>query len=260
MGEASNTESPGVAVVTGGGTGIGRGCVELFARRGLDVVVVGRTQATLDETVTAIEASGGRARAVAADCATPAGREAIVAAVAGLGQPVAALVHAAGADLVMAFTDTTPEQLDFLLDVNVRAPFFLTQQLVPHLAEGAGVVFVGSISATRARPRHAAYATSKAALVGLTANLAVDLAPSVRVNCVSPGATRTGMLRAFVKESARGLDDDERARQLVADMARMPLGRVAEPHEVATVCVHLAIDATAVTGVDMPVDVGYAAT
>ena len=68
------------------------------------------------------------------------------------------------------------------------------------------------------------------------------------------------MLRAFVEDSARGLSEEERDRQLVADMARMPLGRVAEPAEVATVCVHLALDATAVTGVDMPVDVGYAAT
>jgi NAD(P)-dependent dehydrogenase (short-subunit alcohol dehydrogenase family) len=252
--------TPTVAVVTGGGSGIGRGCVEQLAVRGLHVVAVGRTRSTLDEAVDAVRAAGGQANAVTADCSKPAGRDAVVTAVAGLGAPVVALIHAAGADLVATFTDTTPEQFDFLVDINVRAPFFLTQQLVPHLADGAGVVFVGSISATRARPRHAAYATTKAALIGLTANLAVDLAPTVRVNCVSPGATRTGMLRAFVKESARGLDDDERQRQLVADMARMPLGRVAEPGEVATVCVHLALDATAVTGVDVPVDVGYAAT
>jgi NAD(P)-dependent dehydrogenase (short-subunit alcohol dehydrogenase family) len=231
-----------------------------LARRGLHVVAVGRTQTTLDDLVAAVGDEGLNIAAVTADCSTPAGRQAVVDAVAGLGMPVVALVHAAGADLVAAFVDTTPEQFDALLDINVRAPFFLTQLLVPHLADGAGVVFVGSISATRARPRHAAYATSKAALIGLTANLAVDLAPSVRVNCVSPGATRTGMLRAFVKESARGLDDDERQRQLIADMARMPLGRVAEPGEVAAVCVHLALDATAVTGVDVPVDVGYAAT
>ena len=248
-----------VAVVTGGGSGIGRGCVEQLARRGLHVVAVGRTQATLDEVSAAVVDEGGAVAAVVADCSTSAGRDTVVAAVTGIGGPVVALIHAAGADLVAAFVDTTPEQFDFLVDINVRAPFFLTQLLVPHLADGAGVVFVGSISATRARPRHAAYATSKAALVGLTANLAVDLAPAVRVNCVSPGATRTGMLRAFVKASARGLEDDERERQLMADMARMPLGRVAEPGEVA-VCVHLALDATAVTGVDVPVDVGYAAT
>jgi 3-oxoacyl-[acyl-carrier protein] reductase len=250
----------GLAVITGGGSGIGRGCVELLAARGIDVIAVGRTATTLDDTVGAVTAEGGSARAVVADCATSAGRELVADTVASAGQPLVALIHAAGADLVAAFTDTTAEQLDALLDINVRAPFLLTQQLVPHFADGAGVVFVGSISATRARPRHAAYGTSKAALIGLTANLAVDLAPAVRVNCVSPGATRTGMLRAFVKESARGLSDDERAGRLVADMARMPLGRVAEPGEVASTCVHLALDATAVTGVDLPVDVGYAAT
>jgi NAD(P)-dependent dehydrogenase (short-subunit alcohol dehydrogenase family) len=251
---------PAVAVVTGGGSGIGRGCVELLAGRGLHAVVVGRTAATIDDAVASVAAAGGQATGVVADCVSPSGREAVVAAVTTIGAPVAALVHAAGADLVAGFTETTTEQFDALIDVNVKAPFFLTQQLVPHLAPGAGVVFVGSISALRARPRHSAYATSKAALLGLTVNLAVDLAPNVRVNCVSPGATRTGMLRAFVKESARGLSDDERSRQLIADMARLPLGRVAEPEEVATVCVHLALDATAATGVDLPVDVGYAAT
>jgi NAD(P)-dependent dehydrogenase (short-subunit alcohol dehydrogenase family) len=253
-------ESGSVAVVTGGGSGIGRGCVELLAGRGIEVIVVGRTAATLDDTVGAVTAVGGRARAVVADCANAAGREFVAASVVDSGQPLVALIHAAGADLVAAFADTTPEQLDALLDINVRAPFLLTQLLVPHLAVGAGVVFVGSVSSTRARPRHAAYAASKAALIGLTANLAVDLAPGVRVNCVSPGATRTAMLRAFVKESSRGLTDDKRADQLVADLTRMPLGRVAEPGEVAAACVFLALDATAVTGVDLPVDVGYAAT
>src|SRR4051812_13717279 len=147
----------GLAVVTGGGSGIGRGCVEMFARRCLQVVVVGRTQAALDDTVGSVAGAGGRAVAVVADCATSGGRGGGVAAVAGLGVPVVALVHAAGADLVATFGETTEAQFDSLMDINVRAPFFLTQQLVPMLANGAGVVFVGSISATRARPRHAAY-------------------------------------------------------------------------------------------------------
>ncbi|MFV0306677.1 MAG: SDR family NAD(P)-dependent oxidoreductase [Desertimonas sp.] len=252
--------STGLAVVTGGGTGIGRAAVEILAGRGLRVLAVGRTAGTLDDAASAVAGGPGEVTAVVADCASESGRGAVVEAVEAVGAPVRAVIHAAGADLVADFAATTPEQFDRLVDVNLRAPFFLTQGLVPHLADGAGVVFVGSVSALRARARHAAYAATKAALLGLTANLAVDLAPSVRVNCVSPGATRTGMLRAFVRESAAGLDDEQRRRQLDVDMARMPLGRVAEPAEVATVCVHLALDATAVTGVDVPVDVGYAAT
>lgn len=247
-------------VVTGAGSGIGRSCAEILAGRGFHVIGAGRTVATLDEVVGAIREAGGDGATVVADCATADGREQLVAAVQATDRPLAAVVHAAGADLVAGFAGTTPADLDRLLDLNVRAPFFLTQQLLPLMSDGAGVVFVGSISARRGRDRHAAYGTSKAALIGLTANLAVELAPRVRVNCVSPGATRTGMLRAYVKDVARDLSADEQARMRVADGARMPLGRVAEPAEVAAVCVHLAIDATAVTGIDVPVDVGYMAS
>jgi 3-oxoacyl-[acyl-carrier protein] reductase len=249
-----------IAVVTGAGSGIGRRCAERLAARGLHVVVAGRTAATLAEVVTAIEGGGGAATAVVADCATDDGRAALLAATAAVGSPVAAFVHAAGADLVASLAETTADQLDELLAINVRAPFLLTQALAPTMADGAGIVYVGSISATRGRPRHAAYGASKAALIGLTANLAAELGPRLRVNCVSPGATRTGMLRTYVRESMRGLSDDERARLAVSDAARMPLGRVAEPDEVAIACVHLALDATATTGVDLPVDVGYTAT
>ena len=247
-------------VVTGAGSGIGRCCAEVLGARGFHVIGAGRTAATLDEVLAGIREADGDGAAVVADCSTSSGRDQLVAAVRTSGRPIAAIVHAAGADLVASFVDTTPDDLDRLLDLNVRAPFFLTQQLLPLMSAGAGVVFVGSISALRGRDRHAAYGTSKAALIGLTANLAVELGPAVRVNCVSPGATRTGMLRAYVKDVARDLSDDERARMRVADGARMPLGRVAEPAEVAAVCVHLAIDATAVTGVDVPVDVGYMAS
>jgi 3-oxoacyl-[acyl-carrier protein] reductase len=247
-------------VVTGAGSGIGRSCAEVLAGRGFHVIGAGRTRATLDAVLGGIREAGGAGEAVVADCATSVGREALVAAVRATRRPIAAVVHAAGADLVAAFSATTADDLDRLLDLNVRAPFFLTQELLPLLSDGAGVVFVGSISAVRGRDRHAAYGASKAALIGLTANLAVELGPRVRVNCVSPGATRTGMLRAYVKDSARDQSDDERSRSRIADGARMPLGRVAEPSEVAAVCVHLAIDATAVTGVDIPVDVGYTAS
>ncbi len=91
---------------------------------------------------------------------------------------------------------------------------------------------------------NAAYGASKAALIGLTTNLAVELSPRLRVNLVSSGATRTALLRQYVKTSNEGLADTERERLAIADAARLRLGRVAEPAEGAAVCIHLALDAT----------------
>src|SRR5205085_3719775 len=135
-----------------------------------------------------------------------------------------------------------------------------TQGLTPRLVDGAGLVFVASITAERARSLHTAYAASKAGLLALTKHLAAELAPSVRVNCVSPGATATAMLQAYVDASTSDLDEQGRHEVRVADRSRILLRRIANPDEVAATIVHLALDATAVTGVDVAVDAGYKAT
>jgi 3-oxoacyl-[acyl-carrier protein] reductase len=248
----------GIAVVTGAGSGIGQACAEQLADRGLTVIAVGRRAELLEEL--AGRTTPGDVVPVPADITTDLGRQAVHQAARDIDRPIAALIHAAGDDLVRAYADTSGDDLAHLLAVNLIAPFTLTQLLLAELNDGAGVVFVGSISAVRGRSRHAAYGASKAALIGLTTNLAVELAPRVRVNLVSPGATRTALLRQYVKTSNEGLSDTDRERLAIADAARLRLGRVAEPSEVAAVCVHLALDATAVTGIDVPVDVGYTAS
>ena len=171
-----------VAVVTGAGSGIGRAAAMALAARDLDVVCVGRRPGPLEET--AGQLGGGRG-VVAADVSTAEGVRAIAGAVGGL--PVAALVHAAAIEGIVSLEDTTRPVFDELVAVNLAGPFFLTRELRPMLADGSGVVFVGSISALHGRPWHAAYAATKAALLGLTTSLAAELAPRVRVNCVAPG-------------------------------------------------------------------------
>jgi 3-oxoacyl-[acyl-carrier protein] reductase len=256
---SSDPRTPaGIVVVTGAGSGIGEACAEQAAARARTVIAAGRRAERLDELARRVTA--GHVVTVPADITTDDGRAAVVDAVRATASPVAAIVHAAGDDLVRAFADTTADELAHLLAVNAVAPFALTQLLQSHLADGAGIVFVGSISAVRGRARHAAYGASKAALIGLTTNLAVELAPRARVNLVSPGATRTALLRQYVRASNEGLTETEREHLAIADSARLQLGRVAEPAEVARVCIHLALDATAVTGIDVPVDVGYTAS
>src|SRR5207245_1089859 len=119
------------------------------------------------------------------------------------------------------------------LATNFTGPFLLTQALVDKFTQNAGVVFVGSIAAFAGRLRAAAYGGSKAALVGLTRQLAVELAPTTRVNCVVPGATLTPMLEQFVAAYAGENPDEETIAQLQAAARRSVLGRAAEPPEVA---------------------------
>jgi len=243
-----------VAVVTGAGSGIGQATASALARRGLRVCCVGRRAKPLDDTVRAL---GAGSYAVAADVATEEGIAAIAAAVGAA--PVTALVHAAAIEGVVALDRTDRATFGRLVATNLGGPFFLTQALAPRLADGSGIVFVGSVSALHGRPRHAAYAATKAALLGLTTSLAAELAPRVRVNCVAPGATDTPMMAAAVTDYLGPMDAAQAQKVGEAEMSRVLLGRVAAPAELAAVIVHLALDATYSTGSVVAVDGGYSA-
>jgi NAD(P)-dependent dehydrogenase (short-subunit alcohol dehydrogenase family) len=244
-----------VAVVTGAGSGIGRATALALDARGLDVVCVGRRTAPLEET--AKQFSDGRGRAVAADVSTADGIRSIIAAVGGAA--VHAVVHAAAIEGIASLDETTRPVFDQLVAVNFAGPFFLTQALRPLLADGSGIVFVGSVSALHGRPRHAAYAATKAALLGLTTSLAAELAPRVRVNCVAPGATDTPMMAGAITDYLQGMDDQEAQRTATAEMTRVLLGRIAAPAELAAAIVHLALDASYSTGSTVTVDGGFSA-
>jgi NAD(P)-dependent dehydrogenase (short-subunit alcohol dehydrogenase family) len=243
-----------LAVVTGAGTGIGRACAVLLAQRGVQVICVGRRPAPLDDTVQQL-AEG--AIAVPADVATEEGVAAVAEAVGR--QELHALIHAAGLESVTPFAATTRAEFHAVIETNLAGPFFLTQRLTEHFADPAGVVFVASMSAHSGRDRHAAYGASKAALIGLTKNLAVELAPAVRVNCICPGATVTPMLQEFLVTYYGTDPSEEQAQTMVADAKRLLLGRAADPAEIASTAIHLALDATAMTGTSVTVDLGYTA-
>jgi 3-oxoacyl-[acyl-carrier protein] reductase len=249
------TAEPRVAVVTGAGSGIGRATALALDARGLDVICAGRRLEPLEGTTG--QFGSGRGRAVAADVSTAAGIRSIVDAVGGA--PVSAVVHAAAIEGIVSLDDTTRPVFDQLVAVNFAGPFFLTQALRPLLADGGGIVFVGSISALHGRPRHAAYAATKAALLGLTTNLAAELAPTVRVNCVAPGATDTPMMAAAITDYLQGMNQEEIQQTATAEMTRVLLGRIAAPAELAAAVVHLALDASYSTGSIVTVDGGFSA-
>lgn len=241
------------AVVTGAGSGIGRACAEALAARGLHVLAVGRRREPLEETVAGL----GSGEVVSADISTDAGIGVVAAAAER--HEIAAIVHAAGRESVTAFADTDREELRSVFATNLFAPILLTRALAAHLTEPAAVVMISSIAAVRGRDRHLAYASSKAALIGMTRNLAVELAPTIRVNCVVPGPVQTPMLQQYLSEYLGDCPHEQAIATMQTEAARVPLQRIAEAQEIATTVSHLALDATAVTGAILPVDLGYTA-
>jgi NAD(P)-dependent dehydrogenase (short-subunit alcohol dehydrogenase family) len=240
-----------LAVVTGAGSGVGRAAAQALAGRGLEVVCVGRRLAPLRETVELI----GGGQAVSADVATEEGVASVSAAVGT--NAVATVVHAAGLEGLVTIADTDRPTFDALVATNLGGPFFLTQALLPAL-DGGSVVFVGSVAAVRGRDHHAAYGATKAALLGLTVNLAAELAPRVRVNCICLGAIRTPMLAQAVADYTASVGEARAQATLAMERPRMLLG-IAEPELVARSIVHLALDAGFTTGSVLYADGGYSA-
>jgi NAD(P)-dependent dehydrogenase (short-subunit alcohol dehydrogenase family) len=233
-------------LVTGSTSGIGRATAERFAAAGAQVIVSGRDQTRGEEVVAQIEKSGGRARFIAADLDGPDGARGL-AEEAG---DVDVLVNNAGVFPFAATHETTDDQIDEVLRVNVAAPFHLTGALAPKMASrgGGAVINVSTMAARFGLPGLAAYGASKAAVELLTKTWAAEYGPQgVRVNAVAPGPTRTPGTEAM----GDGLDDLA---------ATLPLGRSADADEIARTIVFLASDdATFVNGAILAVDGGRTA-
>ncbi len=239
-----------VAVVTGGASGIGRACCELLAQRGAVVVVVDRQA---DMAAAVAQALGGRAYAL--DIADVAAVERTAARIEAEVGPVRMLLNAAG---IVQPNAVPPEaiawaQYDRLYEVNLRGTFAMAAAFGSRMARrGAGAILnIASISAMRSTPLHA-YGPLKAAILGMTENLAGEWARSgVRVNCISPGAVLTPAMQA-------SFDQGLRDRAVMA--ANSATGRICLPEEIARAAAFLLSDeASAITGVNLPVDHGWLA-
>lgn len=187
----SSSPAPQRVLVTGAGTGIGRGVALGFARAGAIVALHYSNSATGAESAVAeILAEGGKAKAFKADFRSPSAyAELVAAATAWLGG-LDVLVNNAGISMNVAFDKVRMDQFDVLYNVNVKAPFFVTQACLPALEAAKGTVInISSIHAISGCRDHSVYAGTRAAIVAFTRSLAIELAPrGVRVNAIAPGA------------------------------------------------------------------------
>jgi NAD(P)-dependent dehydrogenase (short-subunit alcohol dehydrogenase family) len=218
-----------VAVITGGGTGIGRATALLFAAHGADVVLASRKVENLEAVAAEVTAATGRrAHVVATDVRDAEQCEALIdQSLAEMGR-VDVLVNNAGGSHSYAFEDWTPQRFQNMVDLNLMSAFVLSHRVAPHMVErGSGsIINISSGAAAMPLPIHTAYGAAKAGLENLTQNFAAALAPNgIRVNCVRVGAIKSeGFLRAM---DAAGIDPDEMGAQGAG------LGRAGVPDEIA---------------------------
>ena len=230
-------------IVTGAGKGIGRATAVMLAKRGARVIALTRSAADLETLEQEIGCTSIAVDLADADATRAAALQAV---------PADLLVNCAGTTELEAFLDVSVENFDLLHAVNTRAPMIVSQEFARHLvADGrkGAIVNVSSCASFVGIPDHAAYCASKAGLDGLTRVMAKELGPlGIRVNGVHPTVTLTPM-------AVKAWSNPEKA---AAMMARIPLGRFAEPDDIAEVILFLLTDAACmVHGLSMPVDGGY---
>jgi len=240
-----------VAIVTGGGAGIGGGISRVFAREGASVAVAEIDPAIGNKTVSEIRANGGIALFVETDVDKDRDIHAMIDRTAAEFGGIDVLVNNAGVGIGKNAEQSTFEEWELIMGINARGTFLTTKYVIPHMRVrgGGSIINIGSLFALRASPSYAPYHSSKGAIRQLTKSTALAHASEgIRVNAVHPGLIET-------PASTR-----DAVAQKIAAANIGPMGRWGQPEEIAYGCLFLASDESKfVTGIDLAIDGGMSA-
>lgn len=239
-----------VTLITGGARGLGLAMAERFAAEGARVVMVDREREQGEQAAATLNAQGAAVHFVQADLAHPNEIERAVDTTLSLEGRLDILVNNAAVILPKGVEETSASEWDWLMAINLRAPFLMVKAALSALKASRGVVLnIGSITGLQATSHNVAYSVSKAGVIMMTKNLARDLHPfGIRVNCLCPGAIDTPLLRADMAARGEGDEALERTRSR---------GVLTTPQQIAEVALFLVSDeASAITGSIVVADAG----
>jgi NAD(P)-dependent dehydrogenase (short-subunit alcohol dehydrogenase family) len=240
-----------IALITGGGTGIGAGIARKFAHEGAQVVICGRREAQLKETADAIDHDGGEILYCIADVSSQKDIQEMMQTIELKFGIVDILVNNAGVYIPDDVTSTSEEEWDRVMDIDAKGVYLMSKAVLPKmLTKGKGkIINIASIAGLIGFEKSAAYCAAKGAVVNLTREMALDYAPKgICVNSIAPGVIDTDMTKAFL--------DNEQAKHVF--LSKTPVGRVGTPEDIAHGAVYLASDESDfVVGQTLVIDGGW---
>jgi NAD(P)-dependent dehydrogenase (short-subunit alcohol dehydrogenase family) len=243
-----------IALITGAASGIGRAAALLFAREGAAVAIADVNHQDGKAVADEIVQNGGHAFVEPTDVTQAADCQRVVERTIREFGGIHILFNNVGIIRRASVPELSEEDWDRVIAVNVKSIFLMSRQVIPIMAKAGGGSIINTASGwgLAGGPRAAAYCASKGAVVLLTKAMAIDHGPQkIRVNCICPGDTDTGMLRSEAQQLG------EQENRFLAESARRPLGRIGKPEEIAQAALYLASDASSfVTGTALVVDGG----
>jgi len=241
-----------IAVITGGGSGIGKAVALLFARQGAVVYVTDINTEQANGTVDEIGSNGGKAQSLICNVAKQSEVKAAFASF----KHIDILVNSAGVSHIGKADDTSEEDFDRLYQVNVKGVYNCLHEALPLMKEKGGVILnLASIASSIGLPDRFAYSMTKGAVLGMTLSVAKDyLKDNIRCNCVSPARVHTPFVDGFISKTYPG-----REAEMFEKLSKtQPIGRMAKPEEIAHLILYLCSDeASFITGNDYPIDGGF---